>query len=138
MYWFYPVLSGALVGLDAEKRIEKQWDKYVVKGMGVRCVSDNPWVTIAETAELILALEAVGKIDLAKKVFSWIQNCTYKDNTFWCGYTFPDKTIWPEDKISWTNAVVMMAADALYSLTPASNLFSHNSWNGFIYTRLTN
>ena len=138
MYWFYPVLSGALVGLDAEKRIEKQWAKYVVEGMGVKCVSDHPWVTIAETAELILSLEAVGKIDLAKKVFSWIQNCTYEDNTFWCGYTFPDKTIWPEHKISWTNAVVMMAADALYSLTPASNLFSHNSWNGFLYTRLTN
>ncbi len=138
MYWFYPVLSGAIVGVDAEKRIEKQWNKYVVEGMGVRCVSDRPWITMAETAELVLALEAVGKIDLAMRVFSWIQDCTYEDNTFWCGYTFPDNTIWPEQKISWTNAVVMMAADALYSLTPASNLFSHKSWDDFIYTQLTN
>ncbi|MCP3900841.1 MAG: phenyltransferase domain-containing protein [Desulfobacteraceae bacterium] len=138
MYWFYPVLSGALVGLEAEKRIEKKWNKYVVEGLGARCVSDNPWITIAETAELILSLEAMGKRDLAMKVFSWIQDCTYDDNTYWCGYTFPDNTIWPEQKISWTNAVVMMAADALYSLTPASNLFSHKSWDGYVYTQLIN
>ena len=138
MYWFYPVLSGALTGPDAEKRIKKYWEKYVVEGMGVKCVSDHPWVTIAETAELILSLEAAGKIETAKKIFSWIKDCTYDDGTFWCGYTYPDNTIWPEDKISWTNAVVMMAADSLYSLTPASNLFSHDAWNGFIYTRLTN
>jgi MMP endo-(1,4)-3-O-methyl-alpha-D-mannosidase len=138
MYWFYPVLSGALTGKAAEQRIERQWDKYVVEGMGVRCVSDHPWVTMAETSELILSLEAMGKIDLARKVFSWIKKCTYEDNTFWCGYTFPDNVVWPEDKISWTNAVVIMAADALYSLTPASNLFSHKSWDGFVYTQLIN
>ncbi len=138
MYWFYPVLSGAITGPDAEKRINKHWEKYVVEGMGVKCVSDHPWVTIAETAELILSLEAAGKIDTAKKVFSWIKDCRYDDGTFWCGYTYPDNTIWPEDKISWTNAVVMMAADALYSITPASNLFSHKSWEGFVYTRLVN
>jgi hypothetical protein len=39
--------------------------------------------------------------------------------------------IWPGEKISWTNAVVLMAADALYSLTPASKLFNHNAWDGF-------
>ncbi len=138
MYWFYPVLSGALVKQDAEKRIEKLWDKYVVAKMGVRCVSDRPWITIAETAELVLSLKAMGKKELAEKVFSWIQNCTYEDGTFWCGYTYPDNTIWPEQKISWTNAVVVMAADALYSLTPASNLFSHDSWDDFVYTRLIN
>jgi hypothetical protein len=33
--------------------------------------------------------------------------------------------IWPEDKLTWTNAAVLLAADALYDLTPASRLFSH-------------
>lgn len=138
MYWFYPVLSGAITGKDAENRITEHWDKYVVEGMGVRCVSDNPWITMAETAELILSIEAMGQVELARKVFSWIQNCIYEDNTFWCGYTFPDNVIWPEEKISWTTAVVMMAADALDSLTPASKLFSHQSWDGFVYTQLVN
>ncbi len=138
MYWFYPVLTGALVGADAEKRIEKYWEKYVVEGRGVKCVSDRPWITMAETAELVLALEAVGRTDQAERVFSWIQNCIYEDNSFWCGYTYPDSTIWPCERITWTNAVVMMAADALYSFTPASALFSHKSWDGFIYTGFVN
>ena len=34
----------------------------------------------------------------------------------------------PEEKITWTNAVVLMAADALYGLTPAANLFDHRFW----------
>ena len=40
----------------------------------------------------------------------------------------PDQTVWPEDKIAWTNAVVLMAFDALENLTPAANLFSHRYW----------
>ncbi len=136
MYWFYPVLSGAVTGMDAEKRILKYWDKYVVKGKGVKCVSDHPWITMAETAELVLSLEAAGKLELAEQVFSWIQNCIYDDKTFWCGYTFPDNTIWPCQKVSWTNAAVMLAGDALYSFTPGSNLFSHKQWDGFIYKGL--
>lgn len=138
MYWFYPVLAGALTGRKAEQRIEKYWDKYVIEGQGVRCVSDRPWVTIAETSELALALNAMGWVDKAKIVFSWILDRIYEDKTFWCGYTYPDMIIWPEEKISWTNAVALMAQDALYDLTPASGLFCHKSWDGFIYTDLVN
>ena len=138
MYWFYPILSGALTGKKANNRIEKYWNKYVIDGQGVRCVSDEPWVTIAETSELVIALHGMGRIEIAKIVFSWIQDKVYKDSTFWCGYTYPDIVIWPEEKISWTNAVVLLAADAIYSFTPASGLFSHSSWDGFIYTDLVN
>jgi hypothetical protein len=38
--------------------------------------------------------------------------------------------LWPEEKITWTNAVVLMAADALYDLTPAGRLFSHQFRSG--------
>jgi len=138
MYWFYPVLSGALTNKKASLRIEKQWEQYIIEGQGARCVSDQPWVTIAETCELVLALFAMGDIKKAGLVFSWIQKRVYDDKTFWCGYTYPDMVIWPEEKISWTNAVVLMAADALYGLTPASGLFSHGSWDGFTYTDLVN
>lgn len=136
MYWFYPILSGALSGKTAAKRIEKYWKKYVVDGQGVRCVSDQPWITMAETSEFVLALSAMGNDKLARIVFSWIQERTYEDGTFWCGYTFPDMVIWPEEKISWTNGVVLMAADALYSLTPAAGLFSHDAWDGFSFKAL--
>jgi hypothetical protein len=138
MYWFYPILSGAIQGENAKHRIEKYWSKYMIEGQGARCVSDEPWVTIAETSELVLALNSMGNVELANIVFSWIRERVYEDNTFWCGYTYPDMVIWPEEKISWTNAVVLMAADALFNLTPASRLFNHSSWEGFVYTDLEN
>ncbi|HCY86724.1 MAG TPA: phenyltransferase domain-containing protein [Desulfobacteraceae bacterium] len=133
MYWFYPILSGALRGNKAAARIDKYWNKYVIKDQGCRCVSDEPWVTIAETSELVLALHGMGRRQEAKMVFSWIQDRVYPDNTFWCGYTYPDIVIWPEEKISWTNAVALMAADALYGLTGAAGLFNHENWDGWTY-----
>ncbi|WP_462269186.1 phenyltransferase domain-containing protein [Desulfobacter sp.] len=133
MYWFYPILSGALQGRRAKARIDRYWHKYVIEGQGCRCVSDQPWVTIAETAELVLALHAMGRHQKAGIVFSWIHNRVFEDQTFWCGYTYPDMVVWPEEKISWTNAVVLMAADALYRLTPGARLFDHDAWDGSIF-----
>jgi len=128
MDWFYPILAGAVTGLDAQKRIDKHWKKFVVKGQGVKCVADEPWVTIAETCELVMALVAMGNDDIAKMVFAWIQDKCFEDGSFWCGFTYPNMIVWPEEKITWTNAVVLMATDALYHLTPASRLFNHRFW----------
>jgi len=101
----------------------------VVERYGVLCVSDEPWVTVAETSELCLALKAAGREGLARRVFDWIAARRYDDGSFWCGYTWPDGVIWPESKYAWTNGVVLMAADALYRLTPAAGLFNHCSWD---------
>jgi len=128
MDWFYPVLCGAINGGEARKRIHLFWKKYVINANGVRCVSDRPWVTIAETAELSLTLSAMGNRDLAEITFSWICDRRYDDGSYICGFTLPDATVWPEDKLSWTNAAVLMAADALYGLTPAGRLFNHDYW----------
>jgi MMP endo-(1,4)-3-O-methyl-alpha-D-mannosidase len=128
MDWFYPILAGALTGDDAQNRIDKYWKKFVVEDRGVRCVSDKPWVTIAETSELTLALAGMGNLELAAIVFNWICDRRYDDGSYWCGFTCPDLVIWPEDKITWTNAVTLLAADAIYDLTPASVLFSHRFW----------
>lgn len=133
MYWFYPILAGVLTGSDARKRIDKYWTKYMIEDRGVRCVSDAPWVTIAETAELVIALAAMGNQELAKIIFSWIADRRYDDGSYWCGFTVPEMIIWPEDKITWTNAVALMAADAVYNLTPAARLFSHRFWKEFGY-----
>ena len=131
MYWFYPILAGVLTGADAQKRIDKYWAKYMIEDRGVRCVSDEPWVTIAETSELVIALAAMGNRALAKIIFSWIADRRYEDGSYWCGFTCPDVIIWPEDKITWTNAAALLAADAIYNLTPAGQLFSHEFWRTF-------
>ncbi len=128
MDWFYPVLTGAITGDAARRRIDHSWHRYVVDGYGVRCVDDEPWITIAETCELCLALAAMGDTARAEQVFGWIGDYRYADGTFWCGFTIPDMVIWPEEKITWTNAVALMAEDALYGLTPAGNLFDHRFW----------
>ena len=129
MDWFYPVLCGAVTAEAARLRIEKSWRKFVVDGQGVLCVSDEPWVTLAETCELVLALSAMGNRNLAEIVFSWISNKRFEDGSYWTGYTFPDMIIWPEERFTWTNAAVVMAADALYDLTPAGRIFDHHFWS---------
>jgi hypothetical protein len=132
MDWFYPVLAGAITGQAAKQRMDKYWKKFIVKDHGVLCVSDQPWITMAETSELCLALSAMGQEDQAGIVFDWIRERKFEDNTYWCGYTHPEITIWPEEKMTWTNAVVLMAADALYQLTPGGKLFSHRYWESLI------
>jgi len=136
MDWFYPILSGCISGKEAQKRIDSYWKKFVITGQGVRCVSDEPWVTLAETSELALALAAMGNTDLSGIVFNWISDRKFEDGSFWCGFTYPDIITWPEDKLTWSNAVVLMAADAIYQITPASHLFNHRFWDSVPFIRL--
>ncbi len=128
MDWYYPILCGAINGAAAHRRMEKHWEKFVVPDWGVRCVSDRPWVTMAETSELVLALEAIGDYAQAELVFSWLQDKKFDDGSYWMGVTFPDRVIWPEEKTTWTAAAVMLAYDALMDLTPAAGLFRHEFW----------
>ncbi len=137
MDWFYPILSGCLTGNKAQKRIDACWKKFIIRGQGVRCVSDEPWVTIAETSELSLALTAMGNVDLSRIVFNWICDRKFDDGSYWCGFTYPDIITWPEDKITWSNAVVLMAADAIYQMTPACHLFNHHFWNTLPFIQLS-
>lgn len=125
---FYPVLAGAITGAAARERLEACLDRYFVPGQGVKCVDDEPWITIAETSELCLAIAAAGDRKRAARIFSLLQDYRYADGSYWCGFTIPERTIWPEEKVSWTNAVVLMAADAIYRLTPAAGLFDHDFW----------
>ncbi len=128
MDWFYPALCGALAPAQSWERISRQWKKFVIQERGVRCVSDQPWVTIAESSELVLTLAAMGNHLLARIVFGWIGDRLFEDGTFWCGFTCPETVLWPVEKITWTNAAALLAADALYGLTPAARLFDHRLW----------
>ncbi len=136
MDWYYPVLCGAVTEAEAHKRIDKSWAKFVEPGWGVRCVSDRPWATMAETSELVLALAAVERYEEAKLIFSYLEGKRYDDGSYWMGVTFPDAVIWPEERTSWTAAAVLLAYDALNGLTPASCLLNHSFWkdreNGYI------
>jgi hypothetical protein len=111
------------------ERIENGWKRFVIEGSGVRCVSDRPWVTMAETSELVITLAAVGMNDLASEVFGWISNMRYKNGAYWTGFTLPDCRIFTKEKTTWTAASALLAADILYGITSASGLFSHSFWD---------
>lgn len=123
MDWYYPVLCGVLRDDAARARIASRWDDYVVEGHGCRCVADRPWVTAAETCELVLALDNAGEVEAARRLFEDVQFLRQDDGSYQEGWVFPDDVHWPGRKPPWTAAAVLLAADALTGLTPAAGLF---------------
>ena len=113
MDWYYPVLARALTGDAAVDRLRSRWDEFVVEGLGVRCVSDKPWVTSGETAELVLALHVAGLPLEAQRLLEWVQHLRDADGAYWIGATFPDGTVWPRQKPTWGTGSVVLAADVL-------------------------
>jgi hypothetical protein len=123
MDWFYPVLTGVLAGKMAQQHIEKKWLTFVEADVGCRCVSDEPWVTVAESCELTLALLAAGEHARALNLFSWLHQWMDTDGGYWTGYNFRDQVIWPQEKTTWTAGAILLAADALTGHTHAARLF---------------
>ena len=122
MDWYYPVLGGAVRGAEAEQVLAERWDEFVVPGLGVRCVSTNPWVTGAETCELVLALEALGDRRRAAALFGDMQHLRESDGRYWTGYVYPDDAHWPGEHSTYTAAAVILAADALADATPGADI----------------
>ena len=71
MDWYYPVLTGALVGEAAKARLADGWETFAMEGLGVRCVNDEPWVTASETAECAIAFAAIGDFATATDLLRW-------------------------------------------------------------------
>lgn len=124
MDWFYPVLTGVYEGAAARERLAGRWKEFVEEGMGCRCVVEEPWVTVAESCELVMALLAVGDHARAVELFSWLHQWRSEHGDYWTGYQFAEDLLWPEERPSWTAAAVLLAADALTAHTPASTLFT--------------
>jgi hypothetical protein len=123
MDWYYPVLGGAVRGADAGSRLAAGWDAFVVPGLGVRCVSDQPWVTVAETCELVLALDACGMRAEASEVFATVQQLRQSDGSYWTGWQYANQAPFPAERSSWTAAAVVLAADALSGLSGGAGVF---------------
>ncbi|MDA0760235.1 MAG: prenyltransferase [Proteobacteria bacterium] len=123
MDWFYPVLTGVLTGAEAKARIDQRWDEFVVDQLGCRCVSDEPWVTVAESCELVMALMNIHDEVRAREIFNWIQQLRDKQGAYWTGYVYRDQAIWPEEQTSWTAGAVLLASDAIEQRSGGHRLF---------------
>jgi hypothetical protein len=124
MDWYYPVLAGVLTGEAARARLADGWDTFVMEGRGVRCVSDEPWVTAAETAECALAHLAVGDVETAGALLAWTRAHRCADGAYLTGLVYPDVVAFPGgERTAYTGAAVILAADAMSGASPASGLF---------------
>jgi len=116
MDWYYPVLGGAVRGPAAEAMLASEWDTFVVDGLGIRCVSTNPWVTGAETCELAMALKAVGD-ERAATLFADMQHLRTERGAYWTGFVFPENVNWPVEHTTYTAAAMILAWDVLTETT---------------------
>jgi hypothetical protein len=129
MDWYYPILGGVLRGYPAQARVVTGWPKFVVEGRGVRCVSDRPWITAAETCEFVMALDAIGNDEHARSMFRAVQFLRSDSGGYWTGANFDDERFdldgerYPEEQPSWNSAAVVLAADALCGEGPRAGLF---------------
>lgn len=121
MDWYYPILGGAVRGAPAVAMLEERWQVFVEEGLGVRCVAENPWVTGAETCELVMALDAVGD-PRAVEMFAAMQHLREREGRYWTGYVVPDDVNWPGEQTTYTAAAVILAAAELSRMTPASGI----------------
>ena len=129
MDWYYPILGGVLRGNSAQARVAAEWKRFVVEGRGVRCVSDRPWVTAAETCELVMALDAIGLDTRARQLFEWVQFLRHEDGGYWTGMNFDgeryadDGELYPVEQPTWNSAAVVLAANALGGTNATAGLF---------------
>lgn len=127
MDWFYPVISGVLSQDEAQARLDARWKEFIEDDYGCRCVSDEPWMTVAESCELCISLVASGRKSQAREIFTLLLKWQDDDGGFWTGYSFRDHVIWPKEKTTWTAAAILLAADAIEDITPAAHVFTQKS-----------
>jgi hypothetical protein len=124
MDWYYPVLTGAMEGEQAKSRLAEWWPEFAMEGKGIRCVSDEPWVTASETAECSIAHAAIGDLATATDLLSWTRSHRLPDGSYWTGIVYPTLERFPVDETSaYTAAAVILAADAITGASPASSVF---------------
>lgn len=130
MDWYYPILGGVLRGSSAHARVASKWRTFVAPDRGVRCVSDQPWITAAETCELVMALDAIGAHEQALSLYRDVQFLRDPESGgYWTGTNFEGED-WtaagehfPEEQPTWNSAAVVLAANALGGTQPTAGLF---------------
>jgi len=123
MDWYYPILSGVFSKSESIGIIRDKWDEFVVEGLGCKCVKEEPWVTAAESAELVLALTKIGLNNEAEKILQDTFNLIDDDGLLWTGYVYKDKKFWPVEKPSWTMGAAILAGNSINEFTPSGNFF---------------
>ena len=123
MDWYYPILGG----INSQKRINslttKIKDSFWIQGLGIKCVSHEPWVTVAETSECSIAFKKIGKDKIALELLHNAISIVDSKGIPYMGWQFHENIYWPDETPSWTSAACILAADANNRLTSGAGLF---------------
>ncbi len=134
MDWYYPILSGCLKQDEKSHYINKIFKDFYLDGIGIKCVIEEPWVTVAETSEFILALMCAGYDDEAKRLLFDVINISDEEGIPFMGWQYEENIFWPEEKPSWTAAALMLSADCVFDYSDASDLFKSDQRSVFYET----
>ena len=123
MDWYYPILGG----INSKKRINslttKIKDSFWIQGLGIKCVSDEPWVTVAETSECSIAYKKIGEDKIALELLHNAISIVDSNGIPYMGWQFSENIYWPDETPAWTSAACILAADANNRLTSGADLF---------------
>ena len=129
MDWYYPVLTGVLQNSEGRDRLEAQREQFEMPNKGIRCVSDRPWITTAETCECAIAYLAVGERNHSIELFTKIQDYRDDNGRYLTGVVYPEKVSFPENEYStYSAAAVILTADAILEATSAGRIFSDHTF----------
>ena len=120
---YYPILGG----INSKKRINslttKIKDSFWIQDLGIKCVSDEPWVTVAETSECSSAYTKIGEDKIALELLHNAISIVDSHGIPYMGWQFSENIYWPDETPAWTSAACILAADANNRLTSGSDLF---------------
>ena len=120
---YYPILGG----INSKKRINslttKIKDSFWIQDLGIKCVSDEPWVTVAETSECSIAYKKIGEDKIALELLHNAIAIVDGNGIPYMGWQFSENIYWPDETPAWTSAACILAADANNRLTSGADLF---------------
>ena len=120
---YYPILSGCLNKDEMKSYIDKTFSYFYVNGIGIKCVKEEPWITVAETSEFIISLLIYGDVKKSKELLLDVINISDENKIPYMGWQYEENIFWPNEKPSWTAAALIIAADSVLNFTDASDLF---------------
>ena len=96
-------------------RLAEGWEHVRDGRLGVRCVSDEPWVTASETAECAHRPRRRRRRRHGDRLLRWTQAHRHDDGAYWTGIVYPERhrASPPASAPRTRRAAVILAADAI-------------------------
>ena len=126
MDWYYPILSGCLNEDKKNFYIDKVLRDFYIKDIGIKCVIEEPWVTVAETCEFIISLMISDRPKDATNLLLDVLNISDENQIPYMGWQYEENIFWPHERPSWTAAALIISADSVMNFSNASDLFVTN------------